>query len=367
MNRAHTTRVVEKPTSARTAPSDDARWAAVVARDRASDGTFYTAVVTTGIYCRPSCPARRPKRENVRFYATCADAEAAGFRPCKRCKPRQASGHEHAKGVAHACRLIEQASEPPKLEELAEAVGLSPYHFHRVFKAITGVTPKAYATAYRQQRVRSSLQRSKSVTEAIYDAGFNSSGRFYADAARTLGMTPTAYRNGGVNAAIRFAVGKCSLGHVLVAASDRGVAAIMLGDKPDVLVRELQDRFPRADLIGGDRAFAALVAKVVAFVEAPSASLELPLDIRGTAFQQRVWAALRTIPPGSTATYSEIARRIGKPQSARAVGAACGANPIAVAIPCHRVVGSGGALTGYRWGVDVKRKLLEREAKGKAR
>jgi AraC family transcriptional regulator of adaptative response/methylated-DNA-[protein]-cysteine methyltransferase len=366
MNRTQT-RAIEKQTLAKTAPSDAARWAAVVARDKACDGKFVTAVMTTGIYCRPSCPARRPKRENVRFYATCADAEAAGYRPCKRCKPREAaSGHEHAKTVARACRLIEQAPEPPKLEELAEAVGLSPYHFHRVFKAVTGVTPKAYATAHRQQRVRSSLQRSKSVTEAIYDSGFNSSGRFYAGAAQTLGMTPTAFRNGGTNAVIRFAVGECSLGHVLVAASDKGVASIMFGDEPERLVCELQDRFPRADLIGGDKAFKALVAKVVAFVEAPAASLELPLDVRGTAFQQRVWAALRAIPPGSTATYGEIARRIGKPQSSRAVGAACGANPIAVAIPCHRVVGSDGALTGYRWGVGIKRALLEREAKRKA-
>jgi AraC family transcriptional regulator of adaptative response/methylated-DNA-[protein]-cysteine methyltransferase len=361
------TRLASKPTRAQAVPSEDARWAAVAARDKACDGKFYTAVMTTGIYCRPSCPARHPKRENVRFYTTCADAEAAGFRPCKRCKPREAvSGHEHAKKVAHACRLIEQALEPPKLNELAEAAGLSPYHFHRVFKAVIGVTPKAYATAHRRQRMRTNLQRSQSVTHAIYESGFNSSGRFYADSWQALGMTPTAFRNGGADAVLRYATGTCSLGPILVAASDKGVAAILIGEPPDSLLRDLRHRFPRAELIGGDKSFGALVKKVVAMVEAPAASPDLPLDVRGTAFQQRVWAALRAIPPGSTATYGEIARRIGKPQSARAVGAACGANPIAVAIPCHRVVGSDGALTGYRWGIDIKRALLEREAKRKA-
>ena len=362
------TRVTDKPARAKAALSDQARWAAVVARDKAFDGKFYTAVATTGIYCRPSCPARRPRRENVHFYATCAEAEAAGFRPCKRCKPDAPSTpSEHAARIARACRLIEQAEETPKLAALAATVGLSPYHFHRVFKAATGVTPKAYATAHRHKRMRTNLQRSQSVTHAIYESGFNSSGRFYADSSQALGMTPSAFRNGGTHAVLRYALGTCSLGPILVAASDKGVAAILIGEEPDTLLRDLRHRFPRAELIGGDKSFGALVRRVVAMVEAPATSLDLPLDVRGTAFQQRVWAALRAIPPGSTATYGEIARRIGKPQSARAVGAACGANPIAVAIPCHRVVGSDGALTGYRWGVAIKRTLLEREAKRKAK
>jgi AraC family transcriptional regulator of adaptative response/methylated-DNA-[protein]-cysteine methyltransferase len=362
------TRAKAKPANAKTALSDPARWAAVIARDKAFDGRFCTAVVTTGIYCRPSCPARRPKRENVRFYATCAAAEAAGFRPCKRCKPNELPlAHEHASKVARACRLIERAEQEPKLDVLAEAAGLSPYHFHRVFKAVTGVTPKAYATAHRQKRVRKNLERSNSVTEAIYDSGFSSSGRFYADATQVLGMTPTAFRNGGADAVLHYATGTCSLGPILVAASDKGVAAILIGEEPGSLLRDLRLRFPRAELNRGDKSFGALVRRALAMVEAPAASLDLPLDVRGTAFQQRVWAALRAIPPGSTATYGEIARRIGKPQSARAVGAACGANPIAVAIPCHRVVGSAGALTGYRWGVGIKRTLLEREAKAKGK
>ncbi|MEO8422017.1 MAG: bifunctional DNA-binding transcriptional regulator/O6-methylguanine-DNA methyltransferase Ada [Hyphomicrobium sp.] len=346
--------------------ADDRRWAAVVARDKASDGTFITAVKTTGIYCRPSCPARRPLRQNVTFYATCADAEAAGFRACKRCKPNAPGGEgEHTAKIAHACRLIETAETAPSLDKLAAHAGLSPHHFHRVFKAATGVTPKAYAVAHRRQRVSEALQGDKSVTEAIYEAGFNSSGRFYADAAQSLGMKPGAYRAGGVDVDIRYATAACSLGLALVAATDKGVCAIFFGDDAATLERELRDRFPRAKLIGGDRGFGKLVAKVVAYVEAPQKGMQLPLDVRGTAFQQQVWAALREIPPGQTVTYGDIARRIGKPAAVRAVGTACGANRIAVAIPCHRVVGTDGKLTGYRWGVQRKRALLDRE-KGNA-
>jgi AraC family transcriptional regulator, regulatory protein of adaptative response / methylated-DNA-[protein]-cysteine methyltransferase len=343
---------------------DEARWSAVVARNRSYDGKFYYSVASTGVYCRPSCPARRAKRANVRFHDTIAEAEAAGFRPCKRCRPNEASIEaQHASIVASACRLIEEAEEAPKLDELAQSVGLSPYHFHRLFKAITGVTPKAYAVAHRQKRVREKLGTSKSVTEAIYDSGFNSSGRFYADSARVLGMTPSAFREGGANADIRFAVGECSLGSILVAASDKGVCAISFGDEPGTLVRDLQDRFPRARLIGGDADFEQLVAKVVGFVEAPKIGLDLPLDVRGTAFQHRVWAALRHIPPGSTVSYAELAQHIGEPKAVRAVAGACAANKIAVAIPCHRVVRNDGALSGYRWGVERKRMLLNREAK----
>ncbi len=344
-------------------PRDERRWAAVVARDKAADGSFVTAVRTTGIYCRPSCTARRPLRENVSFYATNAEAEAAGYRPCKRCKPNAPAGNEQARKIAATCRLIETAEAVPSLDELAAHAGLSPYHFHRVFKAATGVTPRAYAVAHRNKRVREALKGDKSVTEAIYEAGFNSSGRFYAGAEQALGMTPSEFRAGGANAEIRYATAECSLGLMLVAASAKGVCSIMLGDEPEVLEQELRNRFPRAKLIAGDREFGKLVAKVVAYVEAPRKGIDLPLDVRGTAFQHQVWAALRDIPPGETATYGDIARRIGKPAAVRAVGTACGANPIAVAIPCHRVLGSDGKLTGYRWGTARKRALLDRESK----
>lgn len=342
---------------------DSAFWNAVRARDRAYDGKFYYSVATTGVYCRPSCAARLANRRNVEFHASCADAEKAGFRPCKRCKPNEPSLHDrYAAKVAQACHLIEVAEEPPKLGALARAAGLSSYHFHRVFKAIAGVTPKAYAVAHRQKRVRENLKRSRSVTEAIFDAGFNSSARFYADATGVLGMTPSDFRSGGTNADMRFAVGECSLGSILVAASEKGIAAILFGDDPEALVHDLEDRFPNANLIGGDGAFEDVMAKIVGLVEAPEVGFNLPLDMRGTAFQHRVWQALREIPVGTTATYSEIAERIGMPKAVRAVAAACAANKIAVAIPCHRVVRHDGSLSGYRWGVERKRKLIEREA-----
>ncbi len=242
------------------------------------------------------------------------------------------------------------------------SAGLSTFHLHRVFKAITGLTPKQYAAAHRTRRVKAELGRSNTVTEAIYEAGYNSNGRFYEQSNEVLGMTPTAYRAGGVNTEIRFAIGECSLGSILVAASERGVCAILIGDDPEALARDLQDRFPRAQLIGGDSQFEHLVAKVVGFVEAPALGLDLPLDVRGTAFQQRVWQALREIPAGRTASYLQIATRIGAPKAVRAVGAAVGANPLAVAIPCHRVIRTDGSLCGYRWGVDRKRALIEREA-----
>jgi AraC family transcriptional regulator of adaptative response/methylated-DNA-[protein]-cysteine methyltransferase len=341
----------------------DPRWASVVSRDRSADSVFYYSVSTTGVFCRPSCAARRANPKNVRFHATIADAKAAGFRPCMRCKPDQPSlAEQYATKVAEVCRLIERAEEMPRLAKLAESAGLSTYHFHRVFKAVTGLTPKGYAAARRTERVREQLSRSKSVTEAIYDAGFTSNSRFYETSDAMLGMTPTIWRAGGADAEIRFAVGECSLGSILVAQSGKGICAIFLGDNPDALLRDLQDRFPRARLIGGDTGFEELVAKVVGFVEAPGIGLDLPLDVRGTAFQQRVWQALRKIPPGSTASYAEIAKRIGAPQSVRAVAAACAANVLAVAIPCHRVIRNDGALSGYRWGIERKRALLEREA-----
>jgi AraC family transcriptional regulator of adaptative response/methylated-DNA-[protein]-cysteine methyltransferase len=341
----------------------DPRWTAVVARDSRADGKFFYAVRTTGVYCRPSCGSRRARPENVRFYATAADAEHAGFRPCKRCKPDQpAPDRQHAAKVAKICRLLESAGEAPSLDDLAGRAGLSAYHFHRVFKAVTGVTPRAYAAAHRAKRMRRELDRGGTVTEAIYGAGYGSNGRFYETSDAVLGMTPSSYRAGGVNTKIRFAVGECSLGSILVARSERGICAILLGDDPGALARDLQDRFPRANLIGGDKGFEKLVAKVVGFVEAPALGLNLPLDVRGTAFQQRVWQALRKIPAGATASYTDIAKRIGAPKSVRAVAQACAANAVAVAIPCHRVVRNDGALSGYRWGVERKRALLRREA-----
>jgi len=343
--------------------NDEDRWAAVVRRDRSADGIFYFSVRTTGIYCRPSCAARRARRENVRFHATHLEAEAAGFRACRRCRPnRPALATPHSEAVAKACRLIETADELPSLDALARSVGMSRFHFHRVFKTSTGITPKAYAAAHRAQRAREELSRSHTVTEAIYAAGFNSSGRFYATAAEELGMTPTDFRSGGQGASIRFAVGACSLGAILVATTDKGVCAILLGDDPAALVRELQDRFPKARLIRGDQGFEQLVAKVVGFVEVPARGLDLPLDVRGTAFQRRVWQAMREIPAGATASYTDIAKRIGAPRSVRAVAQACASNAIAVAIPCHRIVRNDGGLAGYRWGVKRKRALLAREA-----
>jgi AraC family transcriptional regulator, regulatory protein of adaptative response / methylated-DNA-[protein]-cysteine methyltransferase len=343
---------------------NDARWAAVMARDAAADGKFFYSVKTTGVYCRPSCAARLARPENVRFHASRAEAERAGFRPCKRCKPDQPSlAALHAAKVAEVCRLIETADSLPSLAQLANHAQLSAYHFHRIFKAATGLTPKAYAAAHRAKRMRDALDRGASVTSAIFDAGYNSNGRFYEESDQVLGMTPSQYRAGGVNTAIRFAVGECSLGSILVARGERGVCAILLGGDAEALVRDLQDRFPRADLIGGDKAFERIVAKVVGFVEAPKLGLDLPLDVRGTAFQRRVWQALREIPPGSTASYTDIAKRIGAPKAVRAVAQACAANALAVAIPCHRVVKSDGTLSGYRWGVARKRALLEWEAK----
>jgi AraC family transcriptional regulator of adaptative response/methylated-DNA-[protein]-cysteine methyltransferase len=335
----------------------------VQARDARADGSFFYSVRTTGVYCRPSCAARPARPENVAFHESAAAAERAGFRPCKRCKPDQLSLQEqHATMITASCRLIESAETAPTLEQLAKPTGLSPFHFHRVFKAITGLTPKQYVLAHRASRVRHELDRSDSVTTAIFDAGYNASSRFYESADRVLGMTPSSYRAGGVDNDIHFAIGECSLGTILVAQSQRGVCAILLGDDPDALARDLQDRFPRANLIGGDRAFEQLVAHVVGFIEAPALGLDLPLDVRGTAFQQRVWQALREIPAGVTASYSEVAQRIGSPKAVRAVAQACAANTLAVAIPCHRVVRNDGGLSGYRWGVERKRALLEREA-----
>lgn len=341
---------------------DDARWDAVQRRDPAADGSFYYSVRTTGVYCRPSCPSRLARRANVAFHASAQQAEAAGFRACLRCAPHLPPlAQRQAEGIARACALIDTAPEEPGLQALAQAAGMSRFHFHRVFKAHTGITPKAYAAARRAARLRDELPASGTVTEALFDAGFGSSGRFYAASGQLLGMAPARYRAGGAGESIRFAIGQCSLGAILVAATERGLCAILIGDQPEPLLQDLQARFPQAELLGAEPGFEQTVAQVIGLVEAPRLGLDLPLDVRGTAFQQRVWQALRAIPAGSTVSYAELAARLALPGGARAVAGACAANPVAVAIPCHRVVRTGGALSGYRWGIERKRTLLERE------
>jgi len=354
--------------------TDTSRWNAVTARDARAEGAFLYAVRTTGVYCRPTCHSRLPRRENVAFFDAPAAAEGAGFRACKRCAPNVTGAAPAeaaaAEAVARACRLIEASAEPPSLEELAAAVSLSRFHFHRLFKQATGVTPKQYATAHRLRRLRDGLQggvrSGASVTDAIYDAGFGASSRAYAAAPEALGMTPGTLRDGAASVVIHYAVGQCSLGWAIVAATERGVCAIELGDSPDDLLARLRARFPKAHLSAGDAAFAGTVRQVVALLETPERGLNLPLDIQGTAFQRRVWDALRQIPSGRTASYASIAARIGQPSATRVVAQACAANTLAVAIPCHRVVRGDGELGGYRWGVTRKRVLLEREAAASA-
>lgn len=341
----------------------DPRWAAVLSRDGKADGQFFYAVSTTGVYCRPACAARHPRPENVAFFGTRAEAEAAGYRPCRRCQPdKPPLGERQAALVTALCRHLEQAETPPPLEALAQAAGLSPWHVHRIFKAATGLTPRQYAAALRTHRVQARLAEGDSVTEALHAAGFGSAAGFYAHTNALLGMSPGRYRAGGADADIRYATGHGSLGCVLVAASPAGICAISLGETPEALIQALHARFPRARLSGDDPAFAALLARVIERVEDPASAAALPLDIRGTAFQQRVWQALQAIPPGSTLSYTELARRIGAPAAVRAVASACAANPLAVVIPCHRVVRNDGALAGYRWGIERKRALLDREA-----
>lgn len=342
---------------------DDPRWAAVLARAAAADGRFYYAVRSTGVYCRPSCGARTPRPENVAFFASTAAAAAAGFRPCRRCRPDQASLQQRqASLVAELCRQIDQAETAPNLQQLAQQAGLSRFHLLRLFRAHTGLTPAAYAAGRRAERLRLQLGQGANVTAAMYAAGYNASSRFYAAAGAQLGMKPAVYRAGGAGETIRFAVGECSLGAILVAASERGVCAILLGDDAGQLLHDLQRRFHRAELLGADAGFEQQVAQVVGLVEQPQLGHALPLDLRGTTFQLRVWQALLQIPPGSTLSYSELAQRIGQPGSARAVAKACGANPLAVVIPCHRVVRTDGGLAGYRWGIERKQALLLREA-----
>ena len=344
------------------ADDDSARWTAVVSRDRNLDGHFVYAVATTGVYCRPSCSSRQPLRKNVHFFASPTDAEAAGFRACKRCRP-SAVGETHNIMIAKAIDIIRTAESAPRLEDLSRRFGVSPFHFHRLFKAATGITPKAFFNAERMRRLKAELASGESVTSAIYGAGYGSSSRFYETSGQRLGMTARLFARGAPGVAMRFAIGECSLGNILVAATERGIALVEFGDDPQTLIRSLQDHFPLAELIGADPAFERLVATVVSLVEDPTRRSDLPLDVQGTAFQEQVWQALKEIPAGSTATYAEIAARIGKPSSMRAVANACGANRVAVLIPCHRVVRTDGSAGGYRWGVDRKAELIRREAR----
>ncbi|MBB6577026.1 AraC family transcriptional regulator of adaptative response/methylated-DNA-[protein]-cysteine methyltransferase [Comamonas odontotermitis] len=343
----------------------DPRWADVCARNAGADGRFVYAVRSTGVFCRPSCSSRQAKPENVSFFDSPALAQAAGYRACKRCQPDAPSKPGHAALMAQLCHWIATAEEEPNLADLAERAGMSPFHLQRVFKAAVGVSPKAYAKAQRRERLQAALgdaQEAPRVIDAIFDAGFASTAQLYRDSQAVLGMTPRQYRTGGAAQHIRFGVGECSLGPILVAATEQGICAILLGDDADALVQELQQRFPKAQLAGGDAAFERWMAQVIGFVDEPTRGLALPLDVRGTAFQQQVWQALRRIPVGSTVSYSELARTLGMPQASRAVAGACAANAIAVAIPCHRVVRSDGEISGYRWGVDRKRALLRHEA-----
>ena len=343
----------------------DARWPAVLARRTDCDGQFWYGVRTTGVYCRPSCGARTPRPENVSFHTTQAAAVAAGFRPCRRCRPERSSLADlHASLITAACRLLDEPEANESLTEVARKLGLSPFHFQRLFKSALGLSPRAYAEARRLSRLGTGLRSASSVAAAMFDAGFGSSSRAYALSAKSLGMAPTTYRAGAPGLRLSFATGRCALGVVLVARSPRGLCAILLGDDAATLEAELAARFPRAERVAEDEALTEALAQVIAMMAEPQRSLDLPLDIQGTAFQQRVWDALRRIPAGETRSYAQVARDIDRPGAERAVANACGANPLAVAIPCHRVVRTDGGLGGYRWGIARKQALLEEERRG---
>ena len=347
-----------------TAQLAEQRWQAVVRRDGLADGEFVYAVRTTGVYCRPSCPSRAAKRENVTFYKTGDLAAAAGYRPCKRCQP-DAPSQQQTRNVLvrQACQAIERSATTPSLAQLAQQAGMSPYHFQRVFKAVAGLSPKAYHKALQARRVVASLQSTPSVTAAIYDAGFNSTGRFYEVVPALLGMPPDSYRKGGAGEHIRHAIVPCTLGWVIVAATRKGVCAIEFGESAEALEDRIRARFPQAQFEPADVEFQRWIARVLDYIEQPRGVLDLPLDVQGTVFQRRVWQALQAIPAGETSTYSEIAARIGQPRAFRAVAHACAENAVAVAIPCHRAVRADGSLAGYRWGLARKAELLKRERK----
>jgi len=339
------------------------RWNAIVRRLPGNDATFFYAVKTTGIYCRPTCASRQPKRDNVLFFDSYTEAEAAGFRPCKRCNPRLVSPQQQqAERIAQVCKQIEMSNSPLSLDRMAQIAGLSPYHFHRVFKEVVGITPKQYATAHRAKRVRQHLQEGDSVTQAMYEAGFETSSNFYDQSLSLLGMTPSQYQRGASGIEIRHTIQPCWLGWVLVAATPKGICAIAFADTPEILTAQLETDFPKAHFCESDLEFERWVEQVLSLIEAPQYPVDLPLDIQGTVFQQQVWQALRGIAPGTTLSYAEVARRIGNPKAVRAVANACANNHIAVAIPCHRVIGSDGHLKEYHWGRDRKQALLTKEA-----
>ena len=344
--------------------TDDDRWQSVVDRDVDADGQFVFAVQTTGIFCRPSCRAKHALRKNVRFFADAQQAQDAGFRPCKRCQPDKDSAQQHRLDkIARACQLLEQES-PLTLDELAQQVAMSPYHLHRLFKATTGMTPKVWQQSWRARRLRDALAKGVPVTQAILNAGFPDSSSYYRKADQALGMTAKQFRKGGDNVSVRYTLADCALGRCLVAESERGICAILLGDDDATLVADLHALFPAAQDVPADANFQQRVREVIVAINSRDASLSLPLDIRGTAFQQQVWQALRAIPCGETVSYQQLASAIGKPKAVRAVASACGANKLAIVIPCHRVIRGDGALSGYRWGIARKAQLLQRETTG---
>ncbi|WAT18746.1 bifunctional DNA-binding transcriptional regulator/O6-methylguanine-DNA methyltransferase Ada [Aurantiacibacter sp. MUD11] len=336
--------------------TDDDRWQIALAKDRRFDGVFVTGVHSTGIYCRPSCPARAPKRENVRFYATPDAAEAAGLRACKRCAPDQQSREEGA--VLRVLEILRDAEGPVSLESLGAATDYSPTHLQRVFTRAVGMSPAAYSRALRRERAGEALSREDRVTDAIYEAGYGAPSRFYEDM-KGSGMTPSDWRDGGAGRTINYALVETTLGQMLVAASEKGVCTLSFNEG----VEELRVRFPKAELMEGGNAFRDLLDRVIAAVEAPGTGQDIPLDVKGTVFQQRVWEALRQIPAGETLSYGELAAKLGKPKASRAVGGANGANNIAVLIPCHRVIAADGSLGGYAYGLEIKAELLRREGK----
>ncbi len=347
------------PIATPAAVPSDAQWGAIVKRQALT--SFLYAVVTTGVYCRPNCPSRRARRENVRIFESAAEAGSAGFRPCKRCRPNEEVNALALRAVTRMCRALEQAEQTPTLEQLARGAGLSSSHARRVFQRATGLTPKAYHDALLRARASAALSDSRSVTEAIYAAGFTAPSRFYERADAMLGMAPATFRSGAPGVVIRFALASSSLGEVLVAATERGICSVLLGDERAALVAELQHRFARAELTCAEPEFEAVVNAVLDVIEGQGLPEALPLDVQGTVFQAQVWRALQSIPRGRVLSYSELALQLGRPSASRAVARACASNPVAVLIPCHRVVRAGGALAGYRWGIARKRELLLRE------